>query len=76
VRALSAPASAAPGVAPPGLAVELRDVRFAYDDGREVLRGISLRIAPGESIGIVGARCARVSARSIRRSNASLHSLP
>jgi ABC-type multidrug transport system fused ATPase/permease subunit len=39
---------------PPGLAVELRDVRFSYGEDREVLKGISLSIAPGESIGIVG----------------------
>jgi ABC-type transport system involved in Fe-S cluster assembly fused permease/ATPase subunit len=39
---------------PPGLAVELRDVRFSYGEAREVLRGISLSIAPGESVGIVG----------------------
>lgn len=39
---------------PPGLAVELRDVRFSYGEEREVLKGISLYIAPGESIGIVG----------------------
>jgi ABC-type transport system involved in Fe-S cluster assembly fused permease/ATPase subunit len=53
-RALPAPAPPSPGAPPPGLAVDLRDVRFSYGDGREVLRGISLSIAPGESIGIVG----------------------
>lgn len=36
-----------------GLDVELRDVRFSYE-GRQVLRGVSVRVAPGESLGIVG----------------------
>lgn len=34
--------------------IELRDVRFSYDAGREVVRGVSLRIAQGERIAIVG----------------------
>ena len=42
-----------PGVLPAG--IELRDVRFAYADGEpEVLRGVSLKIEPGESVAIVG----------------------
>ncbi|WP_139415458.1 ABC transporter ATP-binding protein [Agromyces laixinhei] len=35
--------------------VELRDVRFAYRTGHEVLHGVSLRIVPGERLAIVGA---------------------
>lgn len=34
--------------------IELRDVRFSYDASREVVRGVSLRIAQGERLAIVG----------------------
>ncbi|MFB7918188.1 ABC transporter ATP-binding protein [Streptomyces sp. NPDC056061] len=34
--------------------VELKGVRFAYRDGRESLRGIDLRVAPGERLAVVG----------------------
>jgi ATP-binding cassette subfamily B protein/subfamily B ATP-binding cassette protein MsbA len=34
--------------------VRLEDVAFAYDEGRPVLRDVSLRIAPGETIALVG----------------------
>ncbi|MGW4792764.1 ABC transporter ATP-binding protein [Nonomuraea sp. NPDC004297] len=37
-----------------GHRVELRDVRFGYDPGREVLRGIDLVLEPGTSTAIVG----------------------
>lgn len=36
-------------------AIEFRDVRFAYDQARPVLRGVSFSVAPGERIAIVGA---------------------
>lgn len=53
-----------PAVAPPPDAVclrsleggvELRDVVFAYDDGRPVIDGFSLAVQPGERVAILGA---------------------
>ncbi|MEO3885347.1 ABC transporter ATP-binding protein [Nonomuraea sp. B5E05] len=41
-------------VAPRGHRVELRDVRFGYDDGHEVLRGIDLVLEPGTVTAVVG----------------------
>jgi len=35
--------------------IELREVRFSYQPGEEILRGISLHIMPGEMIAVVGA---------------------
>ena len=32
----------------------LQDVKFAYNSGRDVLRGISLTIEPGQSVAFVG----------------------
>ena len=44
-----------PRTAAGAASLELRDVRFAYGSGEaEVLRGVSLRIEPGESVAIVG----------------------
>jgi len=37
-----------------GRAVELRDVRFGYLSGEPVLRGVDLRIEPGETVALVG----------------------
>ena len=37
-----------------GARVSLRDVRFGYDASREVVKGVSLDIEPGQSVGIVG----------------------
>jgi len=34
--------------------IEMRDVRFGYADGADVLRGLSLRIEPGETLAVVG----------------------
>ena len=39
-------------VGPPAL--ELADVRYAYPDGHEALRGISLRVEPGERVAVLG----------------------
>ncbi len=35
--------------------IEFDDVRFSYDGEQEVLKGISFKVAPGETIAIVGA---------------------
>ncbi len=37
-----------------GLAISLRDVCFAYNDGSDVLRNLSLEIEPGEMIALAG----------------------
>ncbi|MEE4345186.1 MAG: ABC transporter ATP-binding protein/permease [Paracoccaceae bacterium] len=34
--------------------VELRDVHFGYDPEREILKGVSLKVAAGETVAIVG----------------------
>ncbi|WP_019631209.1 ABC transporter ATP-binding protein [Actinomadura atramentaria] len=51
VRPLPEPARP---VAPRGHRVELRDVRFAYEDGPDVLRGVDLVLEPGTVTAIVG----------------------
>ncbi|MFI9491875.1 MULTISPECIES: ABC transporter ATP-binding protein [Streptomyces] len=49
----SLPEPAHPGV-PEGHRVELRDVRFGYEDDHEVLRGIDLVLEPGTVTAVVG----------------------
>ena len=34
--------------------VEIRNVHFAYEPGKEVLKGLDLTIEPGETVGLVG----------------------
>ncbi len=49
-----ADASGAPPLAVSGGAIAFEDVTFAYADGRPVFTGLTLRIAPGEKIALVG----------------------
>ena len=35
--------------------IECKDIRFSYESGMEVLKGVSFSIAPGESVGLIGA---------------------
>ncbi|RII15786.1 Iron import ATP-binding/permease protein IrtA [Streptomyces sp. YIM 130001] len=41
-------------VTPDGHRIEVRDVRFGYDEGHEVLRGIDLTLEPGTVTAVVG----------------------
>ncbi len=36
-------------------AIDVRELSFAYPDGTQALRGVSFRVEPGESVGLVGA---------------------
>jgi len=52
-EALPPPARPQALTAPRG-AVSLRDVHFTHNDGRTVLRGVDLDVAPGEHVALVG----------------------
>ncbi|MDQ7903309.1 ABC transporter ATP-binding protein [Phytohabitans sp. ZYX-F-186] len=42
------------GVRPAGEGIAARDVRYSYVEGRDVLHGVSLAVAPGERLAMVG----------------------
>ncbi|MGW6530306.1 ABC transporter ATP-binding protein [Streptomyces venezuelae] len=48
------PSEPSSGSAPEGDRIEVREVRFAYDTGGDVLRGVSLSVRPGERLAVVG----------------------
>jgi ATP-binding cassette subfamily B protein len=52
---ITSPASPAPLPTPLRGHVRFEGVRFAFDDGREVLSGIDLDLRPGETLALVGA---------------------
>jgi ABC-type multidrug transport system fused ATPase/permease subunit len=56
--AVGAPAAPAAVAGPPGggdsAGIAVRDARYAYQPGRDVLRGIDLTITPGEWLAVVG----------------------
>jgi cobalt/nickel transport system ATP-binding protein len=37
-----------------GIAIEITNLRYAYPDGREALKGLSLRVEEGEAVAVVG----------------------
>ena len=47
-------APGAPALAVRGGEVVFDDVRFSYDSDREILRGVSFRVGPGERVALVG----------------------
>jgi ATP-binding cassette subfamily C protein len=48
------PAVSVPGPPPAGDRIEVRSLRYAYDGGRDVLRGVDLTVRPGERLAVVG----------------------
>ncbi|MCR3747657.1 ATP-binding cassette, subfamily B [Lentzea californiensis] len=53
--AITGPASPVPLPTPLRGHVRFEGVRFAFDDGREVLSGVDLDLRPGETVALVGA---------------------
>ncbi|WP_306204392.1 ABC transporter ATP-binding protein [Actinoplanes sp. RD1] len=54
LAALPLVAPPAPARPPAGDRIEVRGARYAYDGGRDVLRGVDLTVRPGERLAVVG----------------------
>jgi ATP-binding cassette subfamily B protein len=52
---ITTPSDPVPVPSPLGGEVAFRDVRFSYKPGEEILKGVSFRVPPGQTVALVGA---------------------